>query len=53
MTINICVVLQDDMGGLERDVVVTIIVMPDTINSKPTTSSAKNIQCVTCILVHR
>jgi len=37
-TINICVVLQDDMGGLERDVVVTIILMPDTINSKPTTS---------------
>ena len=30
MTINICVVLQDDMGGLERDVVINLMTVPDT-----------------------
>jgi len=34
-TVDICVVLQDDMGGLERDIVVTMMLMQDT-TSKPT-----------------
>jgi len=35
-TIVICVVLQDNMGGLDRDIAVTIMLMPNTIPSKPT-----------------
>ena len=33
-TVDICVVLADAMGGLQRDVVVELTVMPDNTNSK-------------------
>ena len=33
-TVDICVVLADDMAGLQRDVVVNLSIMPDNTNSK-------------------
>ena len=33
-TVDICVVLADAMGGLERDIVVDLTVLPDSANSK-------------------
>ena len=33
-TVDICVVLTDAMGGLQRDIVGDLIVMPDSANSK-------------------
>ena len=33
-TVDICVVLTDAMGGLQRDIVVDLIVMPDSANSR-------------------
>ena len=35
-TVYICIVLANDMGGLQRDIVVDLTVMPDTANSKST-----------------
>ena len=32
--VDICVVLENDMGDLERDIVVDLTVMPDNANSK-------------------
>ena len=32
-TVDICVVLVDAMGGLQRDIVVDLTVVPDTTNS--------------------
>ena len=33
-TVDICIVLENDMGGLQRDIVVDLTVIPDTANSK-------------------
>ena len=33
-TVYICIVLVNDMGGLRRDIVVDLTVMPDNANSK-------------------
>ena len=33
-TVYICVVLVNDMGGLQRDIVIDLTLVPDTPNSK-------------------
>ena len=34
-TVDICVVLEDDMGGLERDIVLNLMTVPETANGMP------------------
>ena len=45
-TVDICVVLANAMGGLRRNVVIDVAVMPDNANSKSPSVLARVVQLV-------